>query len=150
MKTNDFNNFHKRCAFHQRRWMRKLEVSSTNARRQRDCIEQRNREIGQKKRAQRSRIKTLKVRYFPRVVRNPLREVSYWPRNSIKRSNIEGPLASYIESYSEIITFSHLIHHYFQNVFPQIRAKLEDKLRFREILFKGMKKLLEKNLVFFL
>ena len=28
MKTNDFNNFHKRCAFHQRRWMRKLEVSS--------------------------------------------------------------------------------------------------------------------------
>jgi len=44
-----------------------------------------------KKKAQCSRIWTLKCRYFPRVARNPLREVSYWPRNSIKRSNIESP-----------------------------------------------------------
>lgn len=119
-----------------------------NAKRQRDRTE--DREIRRKKRAQRFRIRTLKVRYFPRVVRNPLREVSYWQRNSIKRSNIEGPLASYIESYSEIITaiFSHLIHHYFQNVFSQIRAKLKDKLRFRRIPFKGMKKIAREKVLF--
>lgn len=51
-------------------------------------------EVGRKKRADlRSRIRTLKVRYFPRASRNPFREVSYWPRNSIKRSNIERALS---------------------------------------------------------
>lgn len=95
---DDFHNVHKHWAFYQHRWTRTLEISSTNSiRKDRDCIE-----VERKKRAQ-SRIMTLKVRYFPRVVRNPLREVSYWPRNSIKRSNIEGPLIPYIENNSEII-----------------------------------------------
>jgi len=62
-----------------------------------------------KREPQRSRIGTLKVRYFPWVLRNPLREVSYWPRNSIKRSNIEGPLRSFLvhrrPASPEIATF---------------------------------------------
>jgi len=39
----------------------------------------------------------------------PLREVSYWPRNSIKRSNIEGPLRTFLvhrrSASPEIVTF---------------------------------------------
>lgn len=77
-----------------KRWL-KSSSASFNARRQRDRTD-----IKWEKRAQCSRIRTLKVRYFPRVAQDPLREVSYWPRNSIKRSNIE---ESYIER-SENVT----------------------------------------------
>lgn len=100
-KNGRFWQFSQTLMEHQYRWT--LEISSTNSRR-----EKRDRDRGWKKSTQRSRIRTLKVRYFPRVARNPLREVSYWPCNSIKRWNIEGLLVPYTENDSEIITASSL------------------------------------------